>query len=125
MWAYPSDETLDKPRPNPQPFVSTQITAAKSFIRLAPGRRDEAGAAEKIGGRIWTDYPRSGGEARQAGGAVVVLDGWAGKNLIKRSSSFIIISGLYYKCFTILIYDHYDSGQYYKTTITIIIDDPS
>jgi len=29
---------------------------------------------------------------------------------------------LYYKCFTIVIND---SGQYYKTTITIIIDDPS
>ncbi len=34
-------------------------------------------------------------------------------------------SGLYYKCFTIVIYDHNDSGQYYKTTIMIIIDDPS
>ncbi len=33
--------------------------------------------------------------------------------------------GLYYKCFTIIIYDHNDSGQYYKTTITIITDDPS
>ncbi len=27
--------------------------------------------------------------------------------------------------FTIVIYDHNDSGQYYKTTITIVIDDPS
>jgi hypothetical protein len=35
------------------------------------------------------------------------------------------ICGLYYKCFTIVIYDHNDSGQYYKTTITIVIYDPS
>ncbi len=33
--------------------------------------------------------------------------------------------GLYYKCFTIVTYDHNDSGQYHKTTITIVIDDPS
>ncbi len=33
--------------------------------------------------------------------------------------------GLYYKFFIIIIYDRNDSGQYYKTTITIIIDDPS
>jgi hypothetical protein len=32
---------------------------------------------------------------------------------------------LYYKCFTIVIYNRNDSGQYYKTTITIVIDDPS
>jgi hypothetical protein len=25
--------------------------------------------------------------------------------------------GLYYKCFTIVIYDHNDNGLYYKTTI--------
>jgi len=31
--------------------------------------------------------------------------------------------GLYYKCFT--IYDRNDSGQYYKTTIMIVIHDPS
>ncbi len=31
-------------------------------------------------------------------------------------------SGLYYKCFTIVIYDRNDSGQLYKTTITIVID---
>jgi len=24
-----------------------------------------------------------------------------------------------------MIYDHNDSGQYYKTTITIVIDDPT
>jgi hypothetical protein len=30
-------------------------------------------------------------------------------------------SGLYYKQVTIIIYDHNDSGQYYKTTITIVI----
>jgi hypothetical protein len=34
-------------------------------------------------------------------------------------------SGLYYKQVTIVIYDRNDSGQYYKTTITILIDDPS
>ncbi len=34
-------------------------------------------------------------------------------------------SGLYYKQVKIVIYDRNDSGQYYKTTITIIIDDPS
>ncbi len=32
-------------------------------------------------------------------------------------------SGLYYKQVTIVIYDHNDSGQYNKTTITIVIDD--
>ncbi len=30
-----------------------------------------------------------------------------------------------YKCFTIIIYDRNDSGQYYKTKIMIVIDDPS
>ncbi len=34
-------------------------------------------------------------------------------------------SGLYYKCFTIVIYDLNDNGQYYNTTITIVIDNPS
>ncbi len=34
-------------------------------------------------------------------------------------------SGLYYKCFMIVIYDRNDSGQYYKTTIMIVTDDPS
>jgi hypothetical protein len=38
---------------------------------------------------------------------------------------FSLISGLYYECFTIVIYDHDDSGLYYKTTITIVFDDPS
>jgi hypothetical protein len=33
--------------------------------------------------------------------------------------------GLYSKQVTIVIYDRNDSGQYYKTTIMIIIDDPS
>ncbi len=32
-------------------------------------------------------------------------------------------SGLYYKQVTIVIYDRNDSGQYYKTTITMVIDD--
>jgi len=35
------------------------------------------------------------------------------------------ICGLYYKQVTIVIYDRNDSGQYYKTTITIVIDNPS
>ncbi len=34
-------------------------------------------------------------------------------------------SGLYYKCLTIIIYECNDSGQYYKTTIIIVIDNPS
>ncbi len=38
---------------------------------------------------------------------------------------FHAISGLYYKCFTIVIYHGNDSDQYYKTRITIVIDDPS
>ncbi len=33
--------------------------------------------------------------------------------------------GLYYKQVTVIIYDRNDSGQYYKTTIMIVIDDPS
>jgi hypothetical protein len=32
-------------------------------------------------------------------------------------------SGLYYKQVTIVIYDCNNSGQYYKTAITIVIDD--
>ncbi len=34
-------------------------------------------------------------------------------------------SGLYCKCFMILIYNHNASGQYYKPKIKIVIDDPS
>ncbi len=34
-------------------------------------------------------------------------------------------SGLYSKHVTIVIYDRNDSGQYCKTTIMIVIDDPS
>ncbi len=33
------------------------------------------------------------------------------------------ISGLFYKQVTFVIYNHNDCGQYYKTTITIVIDD--
>ncbi len=33
--------------------------------------------------------------------------------------------GLYYKSFTIIIYNHNDRGQYYKTMIMIIIYDTS
>ncbi len=32
----------------------------------------------------------------------------------------LMISGLYYKNFMIVIYDRNDSGQYNKTTITIV-----
>jgi hypothetical protein len=35
------------------------------------------------------------------------------------------ICGLYYKCFKIVNYNCNGSGQYYKTTIMIIIYDPS
>ncbi len=34
-------------------------------------------------------------------------------------------NGLYHKWFTIVIYDRNDSGQYYKTTIMIVIYNPS
>ncbi len=44
---------------------------------------------------------------------------------LDRSPTPIRSLGLYYKCFTIIIYNCNDSGQYYKTTITIVIDDPS
>ncbi len=40
-------------------------------------------------------------------------------------ASELSTSCLYYKCFMIVIYDHNDSGQYYKTRIMIVIDDPS
>jgi hypothetical protein len=39
-------------------------------------------------------------------------------------SSVIHFCGLYYKHVMIVIYDHNDSVQYHKTTITIVIDDP-
>ncbi len=35
-----------------------------------------------------------------------------------------MISGLYDKHVTIVIYDRNDSVQYHKTTITIVVDDP-
>jgi hypothetical protein len=37
----------------------------------------------------------------------------------------VVICGLYYKSLTIVIYDCNDSGQYYKTMITIVIYDQS
>ena len=40
-----------------------------------------------------------------------------------RKEKTVLFSGLYYNCFTFVIYDRNDSGQYYKTTITIVIDD--
>ena len=46
-------------------------------------------------------------------------------HMIKQASKEIRISDLYYKCFMIVIYDRNDSGQYYKTWITIVIDNPS
>ncbi len=47
--------------------------------------------------------------------------------LIRRKATTvqILTSGLYYKSFTIVIDDCNDSGQYYKTMITIVIYDPS
>ena len=48
---------------------------------------------------------------------------WYGNNYCHNKFYSTDFSGLYYKCFTIVIYYHNDSGQYYKTTITIVIDD--
>jgi hypothetical protein len=45
-------------------------------------------------------------------------------HLMALDSNNTIICGMYYKCFTIIIYDRNDSGQYYKTTIKIVIDVP-
>ncbi len=36
-----------------------------------------------------------------------------------------LTSGLYYKTITIIIYNPNDSGQYYNTRITIVIDNTS
>jgi hypothetical protein len=46
------------------------------------------------------------------------------KILNKASFKFCVNqpAGLYYKCFMIIIYDCNDSGQYYNTTIMIVID---
>ncbi len=46
-------------------------------------------------------------------------------NMLKGELSIYQNGGLYYRYFTIVIYDHNDNGQYYKTRITIVIDDPS
>ena len=35
-------------------------------------------------------------------------------------SSLLMTSSLYYKSLTIIIYDHIDGGQYYKTMIMIV-----
>jgi hypothetical protein len=43
----------------------------------------------------------------------------------KKIGTRAVACGLYYKCFTIIIYDRNDSGQYYITAITIIIDNHS
>jgi hypothetical protein len=55
-----------------------------------------------------------------------IRKGWANEQSIY-SPMFMSTgpSGLYYKCFTIVIYDRNDSDQYYKTRITIVIDDLS
>ena len=45
--------------------------------------------------------------------------------MFTRKCNSVIFCGLYYKQVMIVIYDRNDSGQYYKTTITIVIDDPS
>jgi hypothetical protein len=57
-----------------------------------------------------------------------MVDRWICEGDPKGSQDSILdpyTSGLYYKCFTIVIYNYNDSGQYYKTTITIVIYDPS
>ncbi len=46
-------------------------------------------------------------------------------NIAERALYKYQTSGLYYISFKIIIYDHNDSGQYYKTMITIIIYDHS
>ncbi len=49
-----------------------------------------------------------------------ILQNDAEMTLAKRKKKTLMISGLYYKNFMIVIYDRNDSGQYYKTTITIV-----
>jgi hypothetical protein len=44
--------------------------------------------------------------------------------LISKKQCYYASCGLYYKHVMIVIYDHNDSAQYHKTTITIVIDDP-
>ncbi len=44
-------------------------------------------------------------------------------NNSQRLDGSVVFRGLYYKQVTIVIYDRNDSGQYYKTTIMIVIDD--
>ncbi len=48
---------------------------------------------------------------------VIIGAGAAGNSFV--TDSFSEFSGLYCKCFTIVIYDNNDSGQYYKTTIVV------
>ncbi len=42
------------------------------------------------------------------------------QNKLECSYSPSLFSGLFYKKFMIVIYDHNDCGQYYKTRITIV-----
>jgi hypothetical protein len=44
---------------------------------------------------------------------------------LPEKSKICATSGLFYKCFMVVIYDRNDSGNYYKTTIMIVIDNPS
>ena len=60
-----------------------------------------------------------------------ILRNWSNflrKDIVRIFGIFFVnrvTSGLYYKCFMIVIYNRNDSGQCYKTTIMIVIDDPS
>ncbi len=79
----------------------TIITAGKSFIVQARGRYKQ----QRKRGSTHTN---------------------AVTNFVKLFLSVIFMfSGLYYKCFTIVIHNCNNTGQYYKTTITIISDDPN
>jgi hypothetical protein len=48
-----------------------------------------------------------------------------GSELFGQLFNITVTCGLYNKQLMIVIYNRNDSGQYYKTTITIIIDNPS
>ncbi len=55
----------------------------------------------------------------QAPGLKPLILGWCASAM---AVTINVSSGLYYKCFTIVIYNRYDSGQYYKTRITVVSD---
>ncbi len=50
---------------------------------------------------------------------------WDNTSFVTQVQVLPVACGLYYKQVMIVIYYCNDSGQYYKTTIMIIIDDPS